>query len=128
MQMRGVEAELARAGELRQLLRRNARNEMICPGAGVDEHLISDRFDEIEREPCAWSDTDVLRADTENHRTLPRHSREPNCQRIGDEAPILDTSFQKIHGRAADESRDEPIRRFAIQIERRVHLLNLSRI
>src|ERR1700674_5633495 len=45
-----IEGQVDRPADLRHLLRRNARHDLVSAGAGVDEHLVADRFDEIERE------------------------------------------------------------------------------
>src|SRR5438067_1207061 len=44
------------------------------------------------------------------------------------ESKIVDAPIEKVHRRAADESGDKTIRRLAIEIERRVDLLNFSEI
>src|SRR5207253_4910380 len=46
----------------------------------------------------------------------------------GDEASVVDATFQKIHRRTADETGDEAVGWLSIQIQRRVDLLNPSEV
>src|SRR5437763_15239911 len=119
MQMLGIEAQPDRRADLRQLLRRNARHHMIRSRAGIHEDLVADRFHEIQNEFRSISDAHMLRSNSEHNRSLAWYASQRQGQRIRNKSAVLRTSLQKIHRRAADESGHEPIRRLAVEIERR---------
>src|SRR5437867_3246414 len=85
MQMLGIELQRNRAADLRQILRYDARHEVVRPRAGIDEHLVADGLDEIEgelRRRAVAADADVFGADAQDQRAGPGSLRQRNGHRV----------------------------------------------